>query len=163
VAEPCKSTDSIGGWNVETLRQHLTQLLDERRVQMVGLLEERDRRLEERFKAQEQAVKMTAANLETQRVVANEFRATIADNNKLFMTESAFYEAHKALLTQVDNKTRFADQRMTNMDAERNALKDRLIVIESRVGFVSTSMIMAGLALLMALGEAVIMIWHVKG
>jgi hypothetical protein len=46
---------------------------------------ERDRRMEERFKAQQTALEVSARSLESYKMTANEFRGALVDANNRFM------------------------------------------------------------------------------
>ena len=160
MGDACKPSDPIGGWTVGTLFQHLTQLLNERRDQMLTLLDERDRRMDERFRAQQEALHITATNLESYKQTANELRGVIEDANRIFLTTKAFEEAHKNLETLVESVNRFSNQRMDGMDRERNQIKLDVVTLMAKSGTVNVGFIMSGVAVAVALAVGVLGYLH---
>jgi uncharacterized protein (DUF1015 family) len=176
MGEPCKPTDPIGSWPYRQLRE----LLDERRDALVALLNERDRRMEERFNSQEEALRKAANALEVYKSDANHFRAEIAENNKLYIQESTYNLRQRQLEEQLSALQTLIFQRMDNMDKLRNEIDRRVLQMEGlvkdltkiddlvrdvqtmkdRTGYVSLTFAMAGLSLLISLGYVVLEFIH---
>ncbi len=166
MGQECKPDAPINGWTVGTLREHVAAMLEERRSMVIAMLDERrdtvmallnerDRRLEERFTAQKDALAQATTNLDSYKTTANEFRATIADNNRRFATREEWSSGHSSLIDRVDTEARFLTQRMDNMDKLRNGIDVRLVTIESRVGYMSLTNFLSVLAILISIATIV--------
>ena len=91
----------VSGWTVDTLHSHV-----------VRLLQESDKRYEQRFQAQEKSVKDALASAdravnkaetasEKRLDSVNEFRKTLSDQTGTFLTRAEFYWAVGFLLTLI--------------------------------------------------------------
>ena len=93
----------ISGWTTDTLHSHL-----------LSLMNERDRRYEQRFASAEQAVHVALAQTETRFENVNEWRGTVSD-----------------LLANAMPRPE-ADSRASSTDEKINALQSRLDRIEGK-------------------------------
>jgi len=98
--------EPVGGWTLESLRAHLVSLIDER-----------NRQYEQRFLAQEQSVKlaMEAADRAVTKAEAamekrfdsiNEFRGTLADQQRNLMPRSEVEVIVRAITEKLDQISR---------------------------------------------------------
>lgn len=75
------------GWTFRTLRDYLTAIIDER-----------DRRYEQRFHAQQAAVDKAEFAADQRLDAMNRFREAMQDQQKTFLTKSEYQSQHQALV-----------------------------------------------------------------
>lgn len=74
-------------WTVETLLEHINKILDDR-----------DRRYEQRFEAQQRAIDKADTATEKRFEGVNEFRQSLADQNKMFLQRTEYESNHLRLM-----------------------------------------------------------------
>ena len=87
-------------------------------AELRGILNERDRRMEERFSAQQLALDRAADSLDTYKAQSNEWRGTLNDlTGKLIMREE-YFTAHEALRVLVSG----VDRRVQVLEGEKSGI-----------------------------------------
>lgn len=141
--------EKIEGWTVETLRQHI-----------LAVLEEQDKRLEARFLSQEVGRVAAADEFSRYRSSNNEWRGALDDSRKSMVPREEWSSHHRQLEERLSIELRSRDQRIEAGDHERNSLRERLVKIESRAGYVSLGVVMSGISLLVAIAVAIVSVVH---
>lgn len=98
---------------VETLAEQIRGL--------EALMAERDRRMEERFTSQEQALRVATNALADYKTSANEWRATLNDVRQLTLSRAEYDAKHQALIDKMDAR-----------DQAREDLSGRVALLESQ-------------------------------
>lgn len=79
------------------------ELEDERFCFLRELIEEHDKRYQERFDAQEKAVLKAEGANEKRFESVNEFRAQLSDEQSTFLTRSEYETKHSALIEKIEH------------------------------------------------------------
>jgi hypothetical protein len=136
--------DDISGWTVGTLRAHVLALVAEADRRYVELRTADDLRYQQRFDAQEKAVRdalaaakeaVTAALTAADRAVikaedaatkrfdaVNEFRGQLADQAAGFMPRAEYTVQHRAMMEKLDDAIRRSDERYASIVNAQTAL-----------------------------------------
>jgi hypothetical protein len=123
-----------------------------------ALLHERDRRMEERFEGQNQALKRAEKQLDAYKEASNEWRDTLNDLAGKLLTRVEWDNSHRLLIDRFETWSKSSDARFDTVNNRVAEIDKRLVVIEGRSGYVSLTLIISGMALLVALGAA--LHWH---
>ena len=78
---------NISGWTVDTLHAHIQTIINDRDKLWLTILDEREKRHEQRFIAAQKAVDVAQADAEKWRDNANEWRAAMNDKDKTYATK----------------------------------------------------------------------------
>jgi hypothetical protein len=77
-----------GEWTITTAKAHVLALLTELEKRFLAILEERDKRYEQQFKAAREAVATALTAMEARLSGMNEFRGSLTDAQKTFITRA---------------------------------------------------------------------------
>jgi hypothetical protein len=111
------------GWTLDTLHLHV-----------ITIMNEREKRLDERFLSQEKAGVRLAEELAGYKSQSNEWRGALNDNTVKLLLRTEYDVAHRTLVERVEQVSKSV-----------SAVNDRLIPIESRSGYASITLILSSL------------------
>ncbi len=117
------------------------------------LLDEMDRRYQQRFESQEASWEKSALQLESYKVASNEWRGTLDDTTNRMLSRVEYTAAHETLVAKFDTEMKLSGQRMGDIDK-------RLSVIEGRAGYASMTVILSVVAVLIAIITALSSFFH---
>jgi len=115
-----KDTGSINGWTVNTLKEHMKVMVDERDKGLIGLLEERDKRYEEKFAAKSELSTITdaaaARAVEALDRSTREFRISAQEKIDDAMPRKEYEVQHKSLQSDLSAHIKNETDRMLAQD-----------------------------------------------
>jgi len=136
---PGETKERIGGWTVETLHAHLSEMMGARFEGIRELLREMDARQTQRFEAQEKATEKVDQRTREEKASANEWREAMKDREQSFVARSEYTQMHKAM-----------DDRVTELKEAMDRIAGKGIGLNAGWGY-----LVGGLGMLAAVAVAV--------
>lgn len=93
---------SVSGWTVDTLREHLTQRIDDQDRLHTRRMDDADKAIQAALVSAEKAVSKAEAASEKRFEGVNEFRAQQADLIATFLPRPEYAAAHEALIDRLN-------------------------------------------------------------
>lgn len=99
----------VSGWTVDTMHQHLIGIMDERDTRYQQRFDAQQLGLTDALKAAEKAVVKAEVATDKRFEGVNEFRETLSDQANTFMTRHEYSAAHDALVEKVEAIAKIQD------------------------------------------------------
>ena len=94
--------EAIGGWTIDTLKEHLEALMVSQHSGMSNSLKDFERRMDERFSSQLAAIVKAETATEKRLEGMNEFRAQLDDVIATLLPKTEYEVRHKGLVDRTD-------------------------------------------------------------